>query len=125
MIKCFAPGQRKGANARDCALLRHHGAENSALKNSAPSSFTTRRTSDSTSIVCPGELPVLARILDGRSNIQAIQIRSVDVIRTRIQSRTGRYSDGFIYKRKTNYRRPWGTEGSAAGHMDDRGLRRL
>jgi hypothetical protein len=51
---------------------RHHGAESSALKNSAPSSLTIFKTSESTSISREPHINwVFApRILDARSNIQ-------------------------------------------------------
>src|SRR5262249_32737242 len=50
MMRCFAPGERKCSLAAEGEELKHQGAENSALKNSAPSSLTTLKTSDSTSI---------------------------------------------------------------------------
>ena len=50
MIRCPACGERRGAMAADSDELRHQGAENSPLKNSAPSSLTTLKTSESTSI---------------------------------------------------------------------------
>src|SRR6478752_4488788 len=50
MIKCPAFGERYGTIAFDGDELIHHGAENSALKNSAPSSLTSFNTSDRTSM---------------------------------------------------------------------------
>ena len=50
MIKCPAAGERCGTMAADSDERRHQGAENSALKNSAPSNFTALRTSESTSM---------------------------------------------------------------------------
>src|SRR5689334_12286859 len=58
----------------------HQGAENSALKNSAPSSFTARRTSDSTSIVFPTRRIVrFAKDIERTIKSQASEIRSVEV----------------------------------------------
>src|SRR5262245_51459179 len=50
MIRCPAVGERYGTSAFDGDELGHHGSENSALKNSAPSSLTSFKTSDKTSI---------------------------------------------------------------------------
>src|SRR5215813_1837167 len=50
MMRCFAPEERKCSLAAEGEELKHQGAENSALKNSAPSSLTALKTSESTSI---------------------------------------------------------------------------
>src|ERR1051325_10747669 len=50
MIRCPAWDERRAVIAADSDDLKHHGAENSPWKNRAPSSLTTFRTSESTSI---------------------------------------------------------------------------
>src|SRR6476661_2074757 len=55
MIKCPAWSERQAVIAADSDDLKHHGAENSPLKNSAPSSLTAFNTSESTSIVQPSQ----------------------------------------------------------------------
>ena len=50
MIKCPVPAERKCSFAADGEELKHQGAENSPLKNSAPLSLTDFKTSESTSI---------------------------------------------------------------------------
>src|ERR1700757_4672766 len=70
MIRFPAAGARYGAIALD-PEARHHGAVNSALKNSAPSSLTTLRTSESTSM--PIASPICAfvpRIWADRSSLE-------------------------------------------------------
>src|SRR6476660_6464136 len=72
MIKCPASGERYGAKVADGVALRHQGAENSPLKNSAPLSLTTLKTSESTSIFAASlNRASVPRILDVRSSIQA------------------------------------------------------
>src|ERR1044071_4648163 len=53
MMRCPEWGERHAVIAADSDDLKHHGAENSPWKNSAPSSLTTFSTSESTSI-CSG-----------------------------------------------------------------------
>src|SRR5262247_1363726 len=53
MIRCPDLSVRNGARPFTPELLMHHGAENSALKKSAPSSLTSLKTSESTSIAQP------------------------------------------------------------------------
>jgi hypothetical protein len=50
MMRCPGVGERYGPRPFNPEFMRHHGAENSALKKSAPSSLTTLKTSESTSI---------------------------------------------------------------------------
>src|SRR5438128_909938 len=50
MIRCLPSAENRGATALDRLVMKLHGAENSPLKNSAPSSLTARNTSESTSI---------------------------------------------------------------------------
>src|SRR6185369_12774314 len=61
-MRCPAAGERWGAMSFDRGSLRHQGAESSALKNSAPSSLTIFKTSESTSMFdCLTQLGVCAK----------------------------------------------------------------
>ena len=54
----LAPGASAGVNARQWGVERRHGAENVALKNSAPFKRTPLKTSENASIVpwTPGKV---------------------------------------------------------------------
>src|SRR5690242_7008495 len=91
-MMCPEPILRLGAICAELGSFRHHGADASALKNSAPRSFTAFRTSESRSIALQLETRVSEqRIRDAGSNIQTRVRRTFD---------TGRKYGRQLYREK-------------------------